>query len=141
MLRVRRRLKKLVLAGGMAACFVAGMATMYGLVARVPAGGESALAVVTVAVNKDRAATTDPLPQNEQVIELQARTHAEQRVARLRKAGDLYLEQEQDYAAALRCYTQALNDANPQTFDISPDDTWLEMALKDARRKEKARAN
>jgi hypothetical protein len=140
-LRRRRRLKKLTLAGAMAACFLAGMATMYGLLPRVAARNEPARPVVDVVAKKNDAVTAEtPLP-NALIVELQARAHNAERVARLRRAADLYLLEEQDYAAALRCYAQALNEADAQTLEISPDDTWLEMALKDARRKEKARAN
>ena len=55
-------------------------------------------------------------------------------------AGDRYLEEEQDAAGALRCYRQALDAAPAQALDFSPDDNWLVMALKDARRKEKTDA-
>jgi hypothetical protein len=138
LVRRRRRLKQLAWAGALAACFLAGMATMYVLVPRAPAAAGSA--PVTVAVKKDEMATTKPEPPSALDIELQARAQSEQRVAKLRQAAGLYLAQ-QDVASALRCYTQALNNTDPQALDFSPDDTWLEMALKNARRKEKARAN
>jgi hypothetical protein len=140
-LRLRQRVRKLALAGAMAACFLAGMATMYGLLPRVAARSEPDRPVENVVTKIIEAAKDQtPLP-NAQIVELQARAHKAERVTGLRRAADLYLLEEQDYAAALRCYAQALNEADAQTLEISPDDTWLEMALKDARRKEKARAN
>jgi hypothetical protein len=140
-LRRQQRLKKLALAGAMAACFLAGMTTMYGVLPLFAAKSEPQPPVANVATKKIEPATAEqPLP-SAQMVELQARAQTAERVARLRRAGDLYLLEEQDYAAALRCYAQALNDADAQTLEISPGDTWLEMALKDARRKEKARAN
>jgi hypothetical protein len=54
------------------------------------------------------------------------------------KAGDRYLHEENNPAAALRCYSQALDAASQQDIDFSPQDNWLVMALKDARRKERA---
>jgi len=57
-----------------------------------------------------------------------------------RKAGDLYVQENQDYEAALRCYTQALDANSEENLTIAPDDNWLIMALKEARKKEKAHA-
>ena len=140
-LRRRQRWKKLALAGALAASFLGGMATTYALLPLFAAGKEPEPPGVIVAVKSSEPTVPEtPLPRA-QMVELQARAQASERVARLRRAGDLYLQEEQDYASALRCYAQALDGADAQTLEISPDDTWLEMALKDARRKEKARAN
>jgi hypothetical protein len=140
-LRRRRRLNKLAGVGALVACFLAGMATMYALVPRVPIAGQPASEAPAVAVHKVDPAPVEQPAQSARAIELAADTQPDRRAARLRQAGDLYLQQEQDYAAALRCYTQALDTGDAQALAFSPDDTWLEMALKDARRKEKALAH
>jgi len=57
-----------------------------------------------------------------------------------REAGDRYLAESQDVEAALRCYTQALDAGGDDALAVAPQDSWLLIALKDARRKEKARA-
>jgi hypothetical protein len=77
-------------------------------------------------------------PQPPELYEFEAQlAPPAERAAQLRKAGDLYLEQANDYAAALRCYSQAFNAAGPEALEFSPDDNWLVMAIKTARRKEK----
>jgi hypothetical protein len=58
-----------------------------------------------------------------------------------RRAGDRYLEESADAEAALRCYTQALDDASRDDLNVSSSDSWLLMALKMDRRKEKRNAN
>jgi hypothetical protein len=139
--RWRRRFKKLSWAGALAACFMAGMATMYALDLRGGNVAEPVREMPTVAIKKVEPAPTEPPPKPAKVIEQEARAQPERQVAQLRKAGAMYLEQEQDYAAALRCYAQALDGADDRMLEISSSDTWLEMALKNARRKEKARAH
>jgi hypothetical protein len=140
-LRLRRRLKKLALGGALAACFLAGMVTTYFLGPHLPAAAEQATQPPPGAEHKAAPTPLAQLPRTAQAIEWLALDQPDERSARLRLAGDLYLKEEQDYAGALRCYTQALNTGDAQATEFSPDDTWLEMALKDARRKEKARAN
>jgi hypothetical protein len=50
-------------------------------------------------------------------------------------AGDRYAHDHQDLAAALRCYEQALDTG--ADAEVGPDDSWLVMALKLDRQKEK----
>jgi hypothetical protein len=52
------------------------------------------------------------------------------------RAGDLYLDAEQDIDAALRCYQQALRYSDARELEFDPRDNWLVMALKNDRRKE-----
>jgi hypothetical protein len=54
-----------------------------------------------------------------------------------RRAGDRYLEESADPRSALRCYTQALDEGSREDLEISAEDSWLLMALKMDRRKEK----
>jgi hypothetical protein len=59
------------------------------------------------------------------------------RAQRYRDAGNQYLDQTQDFAAALRCYEQALASAAAGEREIDANDNWLMMALKiDQKRRE-----
>ena len=55
---------------------------------------------------------------------------------RFREAGDLYLREFADYRAALRCYRNFLDEAEPAERAVGPDDTWLLISLKRAREQE-----
>jgi hypothetical protein len=138
-LRLHRRIKRVVVLAAFAACFVAGMATMYVVGPAQPAGPESVSGpVAQIKAEAPQRVQVAEVPTTAAALEKQALTNPDERVARLRKAGGKYLEEDQDYQAALRCYSQALNSG---ALEPSPDDTWLEMALKDARRKENSNAN
>jgi hypothetical protein len=52
------------------------------------------------------------------------------------RAGNLYLEMNEDFESALRCYSQALTYCDARELELKPDDNWLVMALKTDRRKE-----
>src|SRR5439155_25138782 len=119
-LRRRRRLKKVGLAVAFAACFAAGMATMRFLL--TPQTAEQPPAPAPLVVEKKAEPAPAMMPQTATVLEWQARAQPDQRSARLRQAAAKYLEEEFDYAAALRCYTQALDAGGPQALESSPDD-------------------
>jgi hypothetical protein len=55
---------------------------------------------------------------------------------RFREAGDRYLKELADYRAALRCYRNFLDEADPVDRAVTPDDTWLLTSLKRAREQE-----
>lgn len=55
---------------------------------------------------------------------------------RFREAGDRYLKDLADYRAALRCYRNFLDEADPADRAVGPDDTWLLTSLKRAREQE-----
>jgi hypothetical protein len=57
---------------------------------------------------------------------------------RFREAGDRYLREFGNYTAALRCYRNFLDEADPTDRAVSPDDTWLLTSLKRAREQESA---
>lgn len=76
------------------------------------------------------------------LIERVGETSASELRAKLyRRAGDRYLEVNADVDAALRCYTLALDDGDDDDLKVSADDSWLLMALKLDRQKEKRDAN
>jgi hypothetical protein len=58
-----------------------------------------------------------------------------------RRAGDLYLSAENDPAAAVRCYGNALDAGGEADLSVAPSDNWLLMTIKNARQKEKRHAN
>jgi hypothetical protein len=135
-LRRRRRLKRAGQAGLLAVFFLAGMATMY--VFRQDAQEKPAAPVAHGTPRTPQEVQVAELPPTAAVLELRAQQSTDQRAQQLRRAADKYLQEEKDFAAALRCYSQALDDG---ALDSSPDDTWLETALKYARRKENSHAN
>jgi hypothetical protein len=136
-LRRRRRFRQFGFAGLAAACYAAGLATMWVVLPRPAAMVERPQQPLVIAENKNQAPVEAKSPEPAAFYEFEAYTvPPEQRAAQLRKAGDLYLEQERDYASALRCYTQAFDAGGAKALEFSPDDNWLVMAIKNARRKE-----
>jgi len=57
-----------------------------------------------------------------------------------RQAGDKYLNEEQDYANAARCYRLFLARAGDTALLLEPGDSWLLTSLKNAAYKEKINA-
>ncbi len=53
-----------------------------------------------------------------------------------REAGDGYLKEGGNYEAALRCYRNFLDIAEPADLNIVVTDNWLLMSLKHARQTE-----
>jgi hypothetical protein len=74
-----------------------------------------------------RAELSDP-----ELLEQLARRGSRKRLPeRLRRAGDLYLEQRSDVRSALRCYTDYIARApDAERVATGSDDTWLLAALK-----------
>ncbi len=73
-------------------------------------------------------------------LELQAEQADRSAAAELyRRAGDLYLTDRNDSAQAARCYRLYLLRATPNDLAVTPDDSWLLIALKLDQRKEKTR--
>lgn len=56
--------------------------------------------------------------------------HGQEKPAGLVEAGKRYLEEENDYAAALRCYSHALEVGDERFRKVAPQDDWLMTALK-----------
>jgi hypothetical protein len=74
------------------------------------------------------------------VHEWQAFDSRERRTEQYLRAGAEYLKEESDPQSALRCYRQALDAGSDADLVVRPDDDWLLMAIKDARKKEKSDA-
>ena len=60
----------------------------------------------------------------------------QKRVSLYFQAGDLYLNNLNDYESALRCYSQALHYCQAPQLEFNPNDNWLVMALKRDKRKD-----
>ncbi len=131
LLRRRRRLRYLAVAGMAAACYVAGLATMWLLPPRTVTIIQEPAAGLAKAEPENPA----PQPDRPEVHEMLAQANPDQRSTQLRIAGDLYLQQRQDYAAALRCYTASLDAGGPAALEVQPEDSWLVKAIKKDRRK------
>ena len=53
-----------------------------------------------------------------------------------RAAGDRYLNDQRNYPAALRCYRNFLDEADPDALQVGKEDTWLLISLKRSRQVE-----
>jgi hypothetical protein len=135
----RRRWRLLAAAGSLAACFLLGMLAMW-LMRPAPADRP------TVAEEKRPAPEAPPAKApltrgTAMVREWQAfDSKGKERAALFARAGAQYLHEDQDPDAALRCYRQALAAATPDDLEVRPEDDWLVMALKTARKQENADA-
>jgi hypothetical protein len=134
-LRFRRRLRQAAWAAGLAACVAA---VVFGLRWRTPA---PALPQPEVA---ERPSPPQPSPSPDAsavVLEWRAFDSPDHQTELYRRAGDRYLAEGEDLQAALRCYGNALDTGTEDDLKLSPSDSWLLMAIKDARMKEKRDAN
>ncbi|HYV36461.1 MAG TPA: hypothetical protein VE988_12190 [Gemmataceae bacterium] len=141
MLTRQRWLRRLALAGAAAACYVAGLATMWLIPPRttiIQSEPPPNPPVVIVEKQIEQPLVVDVnQPEKAIVYEWKAHDEPNNRAANFFKAGDLYLVQENDAEGALRCYRQALDAGGLQALELTPDDTWLVSALKNARLKER----
>ena len=133
--RGRRRLRIVVWAAALAACYILGLLTMLWLAPR-------RVEVVRVVEPPPSPAPAPGAPPPAQppaptsAVALELKAFDERRPDLHRQAGDQYAH-EDDPASALRCYGQSLNGASDKDLAISPDDDYLLMIVKEARQKEK----
>jgi hypothetical protein len=145
-LRSRRRLRRIGMWLGMAACYVAGLATMrllspgqttVGPVASVQQTGPLEESTAEEATRPDHAAIANEVELPASVLERLAEAVSGDDYREFyRRAGDRHMKETGDLAAALRCYRRALDAASPDELVISDNDNWLIMTLKQARREE-----
>lgn len=143
LLRRRRRFKQLALVAALAACYVAGLATLR-LALPPPVDDRGNQEVIVQGTDVDpqppavvEGATEPPADAPARVWEHWGELASPDKRAHVyRMAGDRYLDEAGDLAAALRCYTRSVEETPPEAVSISPDDNWLLMALKEARQKE-----
>ncbi len=137
-LRARRYLRRVALVAALAACWAGGMLTMRWLSPPTPPAPPAPEIV------QKQPLPVEPRPESApsaQALEWQAVDGArEQQAVLYHKAADVFLTEEHDPLSAMRCYRGELDAAPEQVQTISPDDEWLLMAIKDARKKEKRNA-
>jgi len=139
----RRRLKRrLAWAGALAACFIAGMATMMFLQSREPSQPQALAPQKEDLQARQPPKKASPITKQEaplSVIDMEWRAFdaRENRAALFFEVARRYLEEEKDYESALRCYRQALDASPKEDLAIRPEDNWFVMALKESRLKEK----
>jgi hypothetical protein len=131
----RRRLRVAAKLGLLAACFMAGMGTM----ALFHSERERIVVVTEIAPpSKAEALPAPARPLTPEQIEMQAEltTAKAESARRFREAGDRFLSDEGNYASAIRCYRNFLDEADAADLVNAPSDTWLLASLKNARTKE-----
>jgi len=133
--RFRRRIQRCYLVCGLVVCYLAGIGTMTLL-----RGGLAPDAPETEHVAKDeklKPATETTLAQISQLQEdRDTKPDAASRSESLRRKADLLFERG-DIKSAVRNYKRSLDLASAEQLAIAPgQDTWLLIALKEARTKE-----
>jgi hypothetical protein len=137
--RFAGRARTAVRVGVCLACFAAGAATTYVRPAPEP---RTVYVQVPAAPVADALQSPEPSSAARVMSPAEVELEAEKAVlkaesARLfREAGDRYLRDYADYRAALRCYRNFLDEADPDALTNSTDDTWLLTSLKRARAQE-----
>lgn len=137
MLRRRKYRRWLTQAGALAACYVAGMFTLW---LWMPGHGPTSSATDVVVVQET---ATIPIAEHSEtqvspvVLErLGAVANKDQKAELLRQAGERYVEERGDWRSAVHCFAQSIDAAPLEERSISPSDNWLVMALKEARQKQ-----
>ncbi len=135
MLRRRRRVRWLAYAAALLVSFAAGLLAMRAVRRDVPTPIPEE---IVRRQEEPRPAEKPRMPADESALarEWRAFDSVEHRGELYQKAGDAYMAQEYDPQSALRCYTNALDSGTEKDLAISTDDSWLLMAIKNARQKE-----
>ncbi len=161
-LRARRRFARLRTFAGMAACYAAGALTMLAFawsrwsadstqvatrdstpaVAAPDEYDENLAAHEPSALETDDEADANETNLPARVLERLAELAADDEYrAMYRRAGDRYLTETSDIAAAVRCYGLALKGAPSEALVHADGDNWLIGSLKQARLEEFQHAN
>ena len=149
--RRRRVIRRLGLAAALAGCYLAGMVTVWGSVAASTPRDAAFERHSTPEAKPDEG--SQPAPQRPGPPSVRRPRPAQPRDGRqvvaaradyrqIQRVSDRYLNEEGDILKALHYYTRALDQATPDEREISLEsDSWLLMALKEARRKEHSNEN
>ena len=128
-LRSRRRRRLLGRVAVLAAVFVAGLLSVVAVTpVQDPSPPEPALVSLEPA--------SPPEPTTPVALEWRALEQPEDAARFYRAAGDGYL-QGGDPTNATRCYANALDEGGASALEVNTTDTWLFMAIKQARLKER----
>lgn len=145
-LRRRRYARRLGLVVALAACYLAGLATMRIWMPPAQSHPQAQAPGPPAPRLPEPAPRQAPIVQPpEREVELSAAQLERQgelaardrRCEWYRRAGDLYLEAHGDAQSALRCYRLALESASEKELVPAPEDNWLLISLKSDRQKEK----
>lgn len=152
-IRGRRRMRRIGGMLGMAACYLAGLATMRVLTPNRPANEPSQLAQAqpaaivpsndeTTPVAEEFTEERPPADLPAEILERLAEISPDDTFRNMyRQAGDRYMKETGDLAAALRCYRRALKSASPGALVIGENDNWLFASLKQSKLEEYQHAN
>jgi hypothetical protein len=148
--RDRRRLRQARFVSAFAACYLAGMLTVYfGLHASAepqlvekprenePLAGQGAEKPEFSRGGRDISESTSK--HSALAMEWQAADAEDNKSDLYRQAAERYQEKG-DYVSALRCFENSLNVGSEADQELSVNDDWLLMALKEARQREKNHA-
>jgi hypothetical protein len=133
-LRRRRWGRRCVLAAALAACYAAGVLTVP------PQPPDGPPEVVHDRPVTDTPATSPRPDDSPLALEWQGLDNPVGRAEALRGAAAGY-ERAGDLASAVRCYRNAIDSGSEEDAQITADDDWLLMVLKDAKQKEKRHAH
>jgi len=143
MLRRRRQARRIVSISALAACFVGGIIAAHFFRSEPPVVHETQYVFVPAKSKPDKP--VKPTEQSEPkltalALEWQAVESPDRSAELYRRAGDRYFEEENDVESALRCYRQFLKACHASELGIAPQDNWLLVTLKNARREERRHA-
>ncbi len=133
-LRRQRRVRQLSGIGVLTAAYAAGLLTILACQPPLEPGAD-----IPGSANSEARSAAPSLPRtvpSASDLEWQALEAPESATALYRQAGDRYLA-DADPAEAVRCYGNALADGKPQDLEVAPEDSWLLMVIKQARKKER----
>jgi hypothetical protein len=136
-LRRQRRVRRLAGIGVLTAAYAAGLLTI--LACQPPQELPSGVPRMSREETQTATLPSKPLVRPGQMaskLEWQALTAPDEAMGLYRQAGDLYLA-DAEPAEAVRCYGNALAAGKTQDLEVSPDDSWLLMVIKQARKKER----
>ena len=142
----RRRVRQFAYAAGLMVSFAAGLLAMWMTMPARSASKDLPSSAPLAATPEKPSAEENPClrrglaDESALATEWTAFDSTEHRAELYRKAGDRYMEEENDPLSALRSYGNSLDNGVEQDLAISSDDNWLLMAIKDARQKEKNHA-
>jgi hypothetical protein len=134
-IRHRRWLRRLVVAAAMAACYAAGVLTVWPAARHADVPTPSPIVAAPRPLPQPSPSRSTPTLSPAQ-LEWQAIDQRHGGADLYRQAGDRYLNEAQDVESALRCYRNALARGGDKALAISADDSWLLVALKSSHSKE-----
>jgi hypothetical protein len=136
-LRRQRRVRRIAGIGVLTAAYAAGLLTI--LACQPPQEPSNGQSMTSRGESQSITPPSSPSPRPAQMaseLEWKALKAPDEAAGLYRQAGDLYLA-DAEPAEAVRCYGNALAAGNSQDLEVSPDDSWLLMVIKQARKKER----